>query len=623
MKYRHPHDETTIIDNTELQQEVLSNTGAALFMPFISDKGIDGEVTTLTDLSKCLRDFGEPNFRKHGQSYLQVTNWLANKGIVRGIRLTADNASYSNLVVLAEIDIHTVQKNDPSGQPLYQTPEGLETTEASGNTPVTMNKAVIKIIGQSIEGLTTKDRLSVLDKMKSLGSTSGTKTTVPLFTCVSKGKGTYGDMYRLRMAPDLMSDKQTAYRNYTVELFENVGGLKRIEDPLSASLYPSAMDGYKRSQFIDDIIKTNLYPILLYSNEQSFDIITELLKPIINADKDTSFNTLSIDYLFGLNKAGVQYANVEIDPTGINLSALEGVQLASGSDGDFAMTNPDRDTAIYNKFKSCYNGEVDKAVFNTKKFPAAVMLDANFPIEVKKAMQACRTKRNDCVLILDAGIQLTLLAAKSWRKQEMPVDDYSTAVYFQHFSTKDQYTGKEIQVTVPYLLSMMLPKHFSDVGDHKPMAGVNYPITDVILQNSLKPAIMEDEDKSEFYDMRLNYIEEDIDFMILATQLTSQNKDSELSNLNNVYVLYEMKKTIENLVPRFRYEFTETDDDMANFNRMANQALSAFQDYKCKQVSVDISQTQYQKERKILSTVLQVYFKSFNERNDIVMNIQR
>ncbi|MEI2421344.1 hypothetical protein V6O07_13805, partial [Arthrospira platensis SPKY2] len=124
---------------------------------------------------------------------------------------------------------------------------GQETTESAGNTPIVENKATIGIKAQSLSNLTTKDKNSIIDKMKSLFVKSGTKTTVPLFTCLAKGKGVYGDMYRIRMTPDLISDKDTQYRNYSFELFENVGGLRRIEDPLTSSLYPSAMDSYKRS----------------------------------------------------------------------------------------------------------------------------------------------------------------------------------------------------------------------------------------------------------------------------------------------------------------------------------------------------------------------------------------
>ncbi|MEI2419853.1 hypothetical protein V6O07_06245, partial [Arthrospira platensis SPKY2] len=129
MKYRHPYDETNIIDRTEIQPELISNSGAALLMPFISSKGIDGEMITLNDYSKAIKDYGEPNFRRDGQAYLQITNWLKNKGIVRAIRLTADNAAYSNIVILAEVDIKSAQKTNPEGQPLYSTPDGQETTE--------------------------------------------------------------------------------------------------------------------------------------------------------------------------------------------------------------------------------------------------------------------------------------------------------------------------------------------------------------------------------------------------------------------------------------------------------------------------------------------------------------
>lgn len=623
MKFRHPYDETTIIDNTEIQPELQDNNGPALLMPFICDKGIDGEVRTYSDLSKFLKEHGTPNFRKHGQAYLQAINWIKGGGVVRGMRITAEDATYSNIVILADVEIKSTQATNSEGQPIFVTPEGTETTESSGNTPKLEKSAKITLKAQALEDLKSKEKSHIVDKMKSLYKTNGSVTTVPLFAVLSKGKGSYGDVYRIRMTSNLVVDKETKYRNYYFELFENIGGLKRIEDPLTVSLFPQAMDAYKRSDFIDDIIKDNVYPVALHSFEESFDIITELLTPLVKSEDDLEFLPENIDYIFGLDRLGQKYPNVEIAIEGLNLSALEGVAMSGGSDGQFAMTNVDRQTKIHEMYKKAFLGEIDVNMFNKKKFPADMMMDANFPLEVKRTMETCADKREDCPLILDAGIQKTLSGAKAWRNSEMAVDNYRTRLYFQHFSTKDSFTGKEIQVTVPYLLSYMIPKHFVEVGNHKPMAGSNYPIKDIVIENSLKPVIIEPEDKNDFYDLRLNYIEEDVNYLIFGTQLTSQMKTSDLSNINNVDVLYEMKKVIENLVPRFRYEFTESDDDMANFNRTANQALQGFQDYKCKKVQTVISQTPREKERKILNTKIQIWFKSFNERNDVYMIIDK
>lgn len=623
MKFRHPHDETTIIDNTEIQPELQDNNGPALLVVFTSDKGIDGEIKRQTDYSKFIKECGTPIFRKHGQSYLQACNWVENGGVLNYMRLTADDATYSNVCILADITTTSVQKADSNGAPLYKTPEGVETTESTGNTPILVNSARIALRAQSFTDLRDKSESGVVDKMQSLvADTNGTKT-VPLFTCLSKGKGAYGDMYRFRLTPELIADRDTHYRNYSFELFENIGGLSRIEDPLTVSIYPNAMDLYKRSVFLDDIIKDNVYPVSVYSYQDGFDVITEILKPLVMVDGDISFLPENIDYLFGLQKSGDAYPNITMDTAGLNLSALEGVSLASGSDGAFAMSNLNRLEAINAKITAAYTGAIDPNIFNVKKFPTDMMLDSNLPMEVKRSLETCCDKRNDSPLVLDAGFQLTLSSAKAWRGSEMLADDYKKRLYFQSFSTKDKYTGKEIQVTVPYLLSIMIPQHFINVGNHKPMAGSNYPIKDIVIANSLRPSIIENEDKTDFYDMRMNYIEEDVNYLIFGTQLTSQKKTSELSNANNIDILYEMKKVIENLVPRFRYEFTESDDDMANFNRTANQALQAFQDYKCKYVNVAITQTPNQKQRKILQTKLRIGFKAFNERNDIYMIIER
>lgn len=623
MKYRHPYDETHIIDNTELQPDNNYNTGATLLMPFISDKGVDGKMVTLNDKSKALKEYGAPNIKKHGQALYQVMNWLDGGGVVQGIRITADDAAYSNMLVSAEVKTEQVQVTNSNNEPLYTDSEGSQTTEASGNTPITKQTAKVKLVKEHFSGLTSQEPSTLQQMMKSKNTNDGSTYKIPLFTIVVKGKGIYGDAYRLRLTPNHIADRESVYRNYSFELYLNDGGLQKVEDPLNVSLYPSALDEYRRSEFLDDIIKRNIYPVSLYSYEKAFDQITELLLPVLSVDYP-GIKPEEIDFIFGYDKSGVPYTNLKVDDTEVSLTALEGIELSEGSDGAFAAGSSSRDEAIYQKYVKVYNGDVDKNMLNKKKYPAQVILDANFPLEVKKAMQVCRTKRNDSVLYLDAGIISTIPAAKAWRKSEMIVDDYSTVLYCQHFATHDEYTAKEIIVTIPYLLSMLIPKHFNLVGNHKPLAGANYPLRkDLIIEGSLKPFLIDDEDKDSFYVNKLNYLEEDVDNLIIGTQITSQSKTSELSNLNNVNVLYDMKRTIENVVPKFRYEFTEYDSDIANFTRIANQALQPYIDYKCKFANLSIGQTQYQKERKILQTKLAVGFKAFAERNYIIIEISR
>lgn len=623
MKFRHPHDETVIIDNSEIKVESTRNSGAKLLAAVVTSKGIDGETKTFSDFSKLVKEYGLPDMRRYGQSYYQVLNWLKSGGTAQVLRITADDATYSNLMVLADVETLTEQKKNEHEQPLYATPSGEEVTESSGNTPIMLKKIKITYRGESLVDLKSFEEDIVKEKMKGKDTSSGNKKTIPLFTVLSKGKGEYGDAYRVRITPNLMADRDTAYRNYMFELFLNEGGLSKAADPVNVALFPEAQNNYRRSEFIDDVIKSDIYPIKLFSYDFGFSkVMAEVLPVLKEANPDAGLTEENVDFLFGFTKAGELYEGLEIVNTALPLTAVEGIKLSGGSDGKFAMSNSERQQHITAQYVRAFNGDIDQNFHNKKKFPADIILDANFPVEVKKAILNCRAKRNDCIYLPDGGILNSLQAAKAWRKSDFTVDDWAVAApYFQHFNTKDEYTGKEIKVTIPYLFSILLPKHFANVGSHRPMAGENYPIRDIIIEGSLKPVIYQPEDKSEFYDLRINYLEEDVNAVIIGTQLTSQTKTSELSNMNNIFVLFEIKRAIETLVPRFRYEFTDTDADMANFNRDVSQVLQPFQDYKCKYVEGVVSQTPGQRDQHILQTKLNIGFKSFAEKNQIILNI--
>lgn len=623
MKFRHPHDETVIIDNSEIKVESTRNSGAKLLAAVVTSKGIDGETKTFSDFSKLVKEYGLPDMRRYGQSYYQVLNWLKSGGTAQVLRITADDATYSNLMVLADVETLTEQKKNEHEQPLYTTPSGEEVTESSGNTPIMLKKIKITYRGESLVDLKSFEEDIVKEKMKGKDTSSGNRKTIPLFTVLSKGKGEYGDAYRVRITPNLMADRDTAYRNYMFELFLNENGLSKAADPVNVALFPEAQNNYRRSEFIDDVIKSDIYPIKLFSYDFGFSkVMAEVLPVLQEANPDAGLTEENVDFLFGFTKAGELYEGLEIVNTALPLTAVEGIKLSGGNDGKFAMSNSERQQHITAQYVRAFNGDIDQNFHNKKKFPADIILDANFPVEVKKAILNCRAKRNDCIYLPDGGILNSLQATKAWRKSDFTVDDWAVAApYFQHFNTKDEYTGKEIKVTIPYLFSILLPKHFANVGSHRPMAGENYPIRDIIIEGSLKPVIYQPEDKSEFYDLRINYLEEDVNAVIIGTQLTSQTKTSELSNMNNIFVLFEIKRAIETLVPRFRYEFTDTDADMANFNRDVSQVLQPFQDYKCKYVEGVVSQTPGQRDQHILQTKLNIGFKSFAEKNQIILNI--
>lgn len=621
--YKHPHEVTTINDNSEIKQTTAQNDGPSLFSIFVSDSGIDNQVLVHKSLSGMLKEHGNPNFRDHGQAYYQCLNWLESGGVVRSMRITADDAKYANILVLVNIKVRDEQKTDSTGAPLYiDAATGEETTVELGNTPIMIKKAKVKIFGESFTDLDDLDRdVEHLIRGKYV-STPG-DYTIPLYLLACKGRGKYGNSYRFRITPNYKKDRdREVNRHYMFELLNVSEGLKRVEVPLAVSTNPDAKSLENKSEYISDVISRNIYPIQLYVIDEYYETITSILHPII-AQADGSINQSDIDFLFFTNKKEIPYDNIEVDPESLNLSAYEGYGLQAGSDGNFDRSVPERFQNIYAKIVKGFEGKIDDAVLDNKRVPALVCLDANFPLEVKNAMEVWKASRKaDLTNILDCGVSYTLLDLKQIRYSEITSDDWSTLITCHHMKVNDKYTGKEIEVTEPYIYSVMLPRHIKANGMIQPMAGSDYPINDIIVKDSVRPKISKPEDKTEFYEMQLNYIEEEFDKVNIATHITSQSKTTSLSYLNNVLMLQEIKRTIVKLAPSLRYKPNESDEDIAYFNRIVNKELEQYK-HPLKLIDAIVSKSNDENMPRKLDIRLRVQFKSYVEIIETTIDVER
>ena len=206
--------------------EVIYGTNPVLFQPFFSEEGIDSQIIDFKEYSTTFNNYGDPNMNLYGQSYYHVLNWLKSGGQVKGIRLTAKNATYANTMLVLDILVSETQKTDASGNPLYLDASGEETTISSGNTAIMIKKAKVK---HHFEYFT-----NIADNPTDIKSLMRTKLTedeqglhIPLFTAVCKGKGTYGNKFRFRLSPYAQRDKNTKYRNYYLEIYKKCWGISK------------------------------------------------------------------------------------------------------------------------------------------------------------------------------------------------------------------------------------------------------------------------------------------------------------------------------------------------------------------------------------------------------------
>ena len=515
--YSNPHDETYIYDNTTLEQSTTVNNGVVLLQPFFSSKGEDNTVVTLTSDTNAISNFGYPNVNLYGQAYYQAINWLKSGGIVKAVRLSASDATKSNIILMAKIVTKKVWKTDATGAGVYVHVDGTEDTIAgTDGTKVYVDTAEVEFILDSFVNIPKeKNNVKALlkTKMTSVTTTDAngndmTTLEVPVFCIACNGKGAYGNDYRFRITPEPNRDKSTTYRNYTMDLsyYDETLGLNVITNgSLTSSLYTEAKNVARQSQYLEDLFNKQGYPLTLYSLDTAFDVMSNALLPIIQ-NQYASTTAKDIDVLYLLDSTQTLYDNVSV--TGIDLSLASGFALVNGDDGNFKTSDPNREDNMNDMLINFFEGKVVTEVLDRRELKFAHLMDANFPLEVKVKMNELRDRRRDFVLWLDAGMLYNIGSLKSYLKDELSVAierNFSIIVNTQNFDVYDVYCGRNIAVTANYLVARLLPNHILNKGSHVPFAGLTIPLDNYIIPNSLRPVLSSNEDKSEIYDLRGNY----------------------------------------------------------------------------------------------------------------------
>jgi hypothetical protein len=260
-------------------------------------------------------------------------------------------------------------------------------------------------------------------------------------------------------------------------------------------------------------------------------------------------------------------------------------------------------------------------------------LDAGYSYETKMAI--CNWVNNhrseEFVVYLDAGTSETLVAkvdAYTWVQAFDEATNGSDAKKYWYFSIdayygkiKDPYNYKIVEVTSTYNLARHLVQHWRENGGkHIPYAGSLYAVIDSYLPMSVFPLMDEGLD-SEHMD---RFIEEHVNYaqvnsrgdVIRATQSTRYPvlgdafTLSNLTEINNVHIVLDIKKDAEHVCELFSYQFNET-SDLKRFNSiLANSILPKYSAAQVKSISANFTRTSEEAEYGILHLYIQVVHKN-------------
>ena len=633
-QHMYMHVETQINDNSirtySNRREGLVN----MLYVFTSPKGIDGKVTTIANgLSEFTDTFGDGPFSVYGQPFLNAkASASTNAAILRCIRVTAPDATYANRHIY--VRYRTVPASGEGGE---AKPAYME----------------VMFIPKSATGIKSLDEFISKAPVAATDLEDGWKE-MRLFSVISKGRGTYGNKFRVRLSNNYRSDKVSAYKNYYFTLFEN----STPREQRRVCMYPdSRISGvnYYLENVINDV-NTGSDSIMISVNDAALSILFNEYKT--NVDPNTTLTEETFDPILGINKNLASSANyssfadVTNDVGGdarianynivsdaelgtVELNSILGVSLDAGSDGVFALGSVGREEAINTAYEAAFKGEIDRNILSKYRCPIDVALDANYPIKVKIAMSTLNdTRKEDHITYYDLGLDINSLSDPYSISEELDMyaSHWTYAIDAYYGKIKDPYNLKIIEVTSTYNLALKLPSHWKKYnGKHVPYAG-DYGVIDTYIKDSIYP-VYDDSIDSKYLDKlkdaHINYAQidakgrvlranQDTRYPEIGTSLTVSN----LTELNNCHIILDIKKDAEAIAAEFLYHFNE-DSDLSVFNIRLETLTSKYAVAQVKKITAKPARTDEEAELGILHLYIEVVHKALVKIVQIDIDVNR
>lgn len=516
---------------------------------FTSDKGPEemGEYT-----GDEFKIFGSPNFARHGQPLLQAQRLINNGATVLAKRVVAPDSTLANLIVLAKTKMISNQKTNTEGEPLYTSAtNGEETTVSNGNEAIMINKCHIEYELQSIEGnLNDVNELkeSVLELADYEGKTAEEEKIYPICLIADNGRGESAK--KIKIIANTNGSRNKSYLSYVFQVIEN----SAVIEATVFTLNPDTVSTTSNLS-LGDVAKTYLKEVKVFTFDDAMRSFISSVKEATGID-----DIDNVDIIFGNDKKGNALDSFEMAGD-VDLSISVGYPLLNGTNGSFAnspMTAEDYTTELVNAF----NGTFTNDIYDVDNIILDGIIDANYPAEVKRAIESLIDFREDAFFFCDLGTGLTTSEDIIAKADSVARSRY-IGIYANSYDVIDEYSKKQITVTTGYTLAKLLPKHFSE-NRHSPVAGSLHGfIFDEIVEgtvNFLPKIIPGKNQKDELFSKHINFISYLDKVPVLESEYTTQEDYTGFSFINNTLAVQRVIKAIRVKCPKNRYSFMEEED---------------------------------------------------------------
>lgn len=686
-KWQYPHYETYINDNTVWTNDSATEVddSVKLLCFFTSGKGIDNKIVKKTSLKSFTDTFGKSNPKKYGQPLMMPIAAL-NTGVasVYAMRVMPEDATYANSVLFAQykasedkFEVRFVAKSYTGGN-APKTSDELKTLVAAEeedaedgfkSVPVILFRAMGRgSYGQnyrwrissnltaekdykkklySFQILSTEDGLAVDSTYNaSIVSFASANTTSSTQISDVLGEKDYGEYpVDINCDEDAIEVIYDAYVEFLTKKAEKDGEEITVPSIEEFDLFfghevLSSKTSHPYYEIIasEKVVKTPVteekqrakttadgYPIYKDSAEKEY-YFKEAKYYAVDGDAEYQ-ESEELTQVFETYTEETGEFTEEVVPTGfIDVDEASGIEFAGGAEGAFGdeATVESATTAAYVK---AFSGELDKTVLSSIRVPADILLDAGYPMEVKRVLAKLALARNDCELYLDCGMLDSLSNDKFEDLKRVYIEEFSDrgiSINPQIYTVKDIHTKRKTDVTITYLLAQDLPVHFATYGSHIPYVKSYAELHDHV-KDSLRPTVddWEHELQEELYEARFNYFESVGENRFRrATQSTAQSYNSDLLEENNMHTLFAVKRILEADASENAYNFTSA-ESRNTFKQAEEAKFSGWKGSRFDTISVDFDLTEWEAERSILHCYCAIQFRNLTKRTIIEIDVNK
>lgn len=520
---------TTALSHSSVAPEAQDTT--VLFAPIVTKMGPDKEITPVHSISELIDQFGELTYEQNGQMALNIYNWLSSGGTVYVYRL------------------------------------GSEDSENASKTSRGTNGYFVNSDGEKIISAKEGDLIHIEDVQTGLNHSIGYDVSQP--GRIKALEDAIKNPFGIIQYSDTGSAKLYSYK----VLYYERGGkqYKATHLDIEADITVNAKYSGK---FYNNIIvniasngKGKLFNVYVYLAEGKKRI---LLEKFVNQNFAT----------YKKNIANSKYIDLTIELLDGQTDLVFEDQVQS----EIILMNgngPEKDllSSESGPLYTFWLGENNekKVIKSHLEYHIDVLMDAGYPIEVKKSMasfvnnESESSVRPDVFCYLD-NYELDFANGTSKPSNPKSIEELSgqpdfsvftasnIAIYAQYGKIYDSiFTNQQLFVAPSYFLSKLVPYNDIYYGMQMPTAGLRRGILEDCIWVNQNP---DADEKDTWFRNRINYIEKSAREFAFMSQRTHDGSDESeytaLSFINNQRCLEKMKRDIELLARNYLFELNDS-----------------------------------------------------------------